>query len=115
MHLPEGTLVRGLTIVFNKRPPLLERDEWRHAKKNTYFYLGSSSCANVIQCGKAKVPRNFKWHTGKKNLLAKMIPAWGVRFFFGGYPHKGGGGQKNAREFFPPPPLGGGGAVNCQK
>ena len=30
-------------------------------KKNpTYFYLSSSSCANVIQCGEVKVPCKFK-------------------------------------------------------
>ena len=46
---------------FNKCPPLLERNQWRHAKKKpTYFYLRSSSCANVIQCGKVKVPCKFK-------------------------------------------------------
>ena len=57
----QGPLVRGLTVAFNKCPPLLERNQWRHAKKNpTYFYLSSSSCANVIQCGKVKVPCKFK-------------------------------------------------------
>ena len=57
----QGPFVRGLTIAFNKCPPLLERNQWRHAKKNpTYFYRSSSSCANVIQCGKVKVPCKFK-------------------------------------------------------
>ena len=56
----QGPLVRGLTIAFNKCPPLLERNQWRHAKKTNYFYLSSSSCANVIRCGKVKVPCKFK-------------------------------------------------------
>ena len=57
----QGPLVRGLTIAFNKCPLLLERNQWRHAKKKpTYFYLGSRSCANVIQCGQVKVPCKFK-------------------------------------------------------
>ena len=30
----QGPLVRGLTIAFNKCRALLERNQWRHAKKN---------------------------------------------------------------------------------
>ena len=52
----QGPVVCGLTC-----PPLLERNQWRHAKKKpTYFYLSSSSRVNVIQCGKVKVPCKFK-------------------------------------------------------
>ena len=29
-------------------------------KTTNYVYLSSSSCANVIQCGKVKVPCKFK-------------------------------------------------------
>ena len=28
-----GPLVRGLTIAFNKCPPLMERNQWRNVKK----------------------------------------------------------------------------------
>ena len=57
----QGPLVRRLMIAFNMCPLLLGRNQWRHAKKKTnYFYLTGSSCANVIQCGKVKVPCKFK-------------------------------------------------------
>ena len=57
----QGPLVRGLTIAFNKCPPLLEGNQWRHVKKKPIdFYLANSSCANVLQCGKVKVACKFK-------------------------------------------------------
>ena len=75
-------------------------------RKPTYFYLTSSSCANVLQCRKVKVACKFKWHTAKKFRLAKKIPTWCASFFFGGYLRRGGGGtKKNSRElFFHPAP-----------
>ena len=35
----QGPLVRGLTIAFNKCPPLLERNQWHHAKKNPLTFI----------------------------------------------------------------------------
>ena len=35
----QGPLVRGQTIAFNKCPPLLERNQWRHAKKKSLTFI----------------------------------------------------------------------------
>ena len=75
-------------------------------KKTNYFYLSSSSCANVIKCAKVKVTCKFKQHTVKKFLLAKKnsYMGWPAFFFFGGTPKGWGVRKQFARSFSTPPP-----------
>ena len=39
--LRQGPFVRGLIVAFNKCPPLLERNQWRHAKKNPLIFISA--------------------------------------------------------------------------
>ena len=76
-------------------------------KKPTYFYLSSSSCANLIQCGKVKVPCKFTKHTVKIFLVAKKNSYMGRQLVFRGVLPEGEGGTKKIRRnFFPTHPGG---------